>query len=410
MWGKKGKLIAGFLVGGGWILTGFLLQVAVGPVRWESCAYPVSVILLVSFILLLVIAHTFWRKASAASWLYSYQAAVPAIAWVIVAMLVMGVTKQMPYGEDERALWGISNMLSFWPFVLLYAWMTVILGLVTLSHLFPFKLKNIPFLLNHLGLFLVLIGATLGSADIRKLTMNVRVDFPEWQAMDEAGRMYELPLTITLKKFTIDEYPPKLVLVSNKEGQGFSRKPSVSLSLDNRVKKGKLLHWTVSVKKVLPMATKTSSSNDDSYLESSSKGATSAVQVVVVDSIHHVTKEGWVSCGNYLFPDKVLPLDSLYSLAMPTREPKRFSSEVEIKTPSGNKLEAEIEVNKPYKIGLWNIYQYGYDEELGRWSDVSVLQLVKDPWLPVVYVGIGMMIAGALCLFACPKKRKESHS
>jgi len=56
-------------------------------------------------------------------------------------------------------------------------------------------------------------------------------------------------------------------------------------------------------------------------------------------------------------------------------------------------------VNKPAKVKGWEIYQVGYDDQLGRWSDTSVIEFVRDPWLPFVYTGIFMMIAGAITLF-----------
>ena len=36
---------------------------------------------------------------------------------------------------------------------------------------------------------------------------------------------------------------------------------------------------------------------------------------------------------------------------------------------------------------------------MGKWSNLSVLELVKDPWLPLIYIGIFMMIAGAFYMF-----------
>ena len=56
-------------------------------------------------------------------------------------------------------------------------------------------------------------------------------------------------------------------------------------------------------------------------------------------------------------------------------------------------------MNKPLNVDGWKIYQLSYDEALGRWSDVSIFELVKDPWLPAVYCGIALMLAGAVLLF-----------
>ena len=63
-------------------------------------------------------------------------------------------------------------------------------------------------------------------------------------------------------------------------------------------------------------------------------------------------------------------------------------------------------MNKPLSIAGWKIYQLSYDETKGKWSRMSVFELVRDPWLPIVYTGILMMIAGAIGLFlSAPVKR-----
>mgnify|MGYP002650824887 CR=1 FL=1 len=110
-------------------------------------------------------------------------------------------------------------------------------------------------------------------------------------------------------------------------------------------------------------------------------------------------KEGWVSCGSFIFPYKALCLDSQTSLIMPEREPQRFASTVKVYTEDGKQVEDTIAVNHPLNVAGWNIYQLSYDDTKGRWSDISVFELVRDPWLPAVYTGIVMMMLGAVCLF-----------
>ena len=88
--------------------------------------------------------------------------------------------------------------------------------------------------------------------------------------------------------------------------------------------------------------------------------------------------------------------------------PKRFASEVKVTGKSGKEIAAVIEVNKPLKVDLWKMYQYDYDSEAGTESRISVLQLVKDPWLPLVYAGIFMMLAGALLLMVVGFRKEET--
>jgi ABC-type transport system involved in cytochrome c biogenesis permease subunit len=143
-------------------------------------------------------------------------------------------------------------------------------------------------MLNHLGLFIALTTATLGSADMQRVKMICGVGEPEWRVFDKDGAIKEMPIAIELKKFIMDTY-------------------------DN--------------------------------------GA-----------------------------------------------PKRFASEIQILTKSGKNIETIVDVNKPYEVDGWKIYQYGYDTQMGAQSQISIFELVRDPWLPWVYVGFYMMLAGAVLL------------
>lgn len=271
---------------------GLLLQVVLGPVQWDLLAWPVNIILLVLFLVMLGIMYALRRKVYLFEWMMHLGAAVPALCYALGLTIIMGFGKQM---------------LNFWPFVLSYVWLTVIAGLASINHLLRFRLKEIPFLLNHLGLFVALIGGTLGSPDKQELLMTVNEGETEWRAETEIGGIVEPGIAIELHDFIMEEYPLQ---------------PGARM-----------------------------------------------------------------------------------------RMPKRFASEVTVYTQSGGRIiNTVIDVNKPLKVEGWKIYQYGYDEQAGTESQVSILQLVKDPWIVVVYIGIYMMLAGAMLLFffmAPRPKRKE---
>ena len=97
-----------------------------------------------------------------------------------------------------------------------------------------------------------------------------------------------------------------------------------------------------------------------------------------------------------------------YPSLCPEREPQRYLSRVELMTEAGLHAFADIEVNRPLSVEGWKIYQLSYDTSMGRWSETSVLELVRDPWLPFVYVGLGMMMLGAVFMFLSLQRRKET--
>ena len=141
------------------------------------------------------------RWVYAFRFLSTYHAAVPALLFAVAITVIMGLTRQSVNGA-----W-IYNMLSFWPFVLVYVYITVILSQVIIHHILHFQWRrDIPFLLNHLGLFIAITTATLGNADMQRLKMITAIGEPEWRALGDGGVVKELPLAIELKRFIMEEY------------------------------------------------------------------------------------------------------------------------------------------------------------------------------------------------------------
>ena len=292
MWTKPWTFKEGFLIGGGLIFAGLALELSVGPVMWDAFAWPANGIILAGFLALIALIFILGKRVYAFQFVSTYQAAIPALVYAVVLTIIMGLTRQLKDGT-----W-LNNMLAFWPFVLIYVYMAVILGVIILRrlmHLSSWK-RDVPFLLNHLGLFVALTTATLGNADMQRVKMITTVGEPEWRAMTQEGAVKEMPIAIELKKFIMETY-------------------------DNG-------------------------------------------------------------------------------------SPKRFASEIQILTKTGKNIETTVDVNKPYEVDGWKIYQYGYDTQMGAESQISILELVSDPWLPLVYTGIYMMLAGAVCMFVIGGRRR----
>lgn len=200
------------------------------------------------------------------------------------------------------------------------------------------------------------------------------------------------------------------MLINNETGEALPSKKPEKLLIEDNFHTGRLLDWEIGIEKKIPLAASVATQDTLNFVEFHSMGATYAVYLKAVNNKTGQQREGWVSCGSFMFPYKAIRLDDQTSLVMPEREPRRFASEVKVYTESGRRDSATIEVNKPFELEGWKIYQLSYDESKGRWSDISVFELVRDPWLPVVYTGIWMMIAGAVCLFALSQKRKEDNT
>ena len=409
MFDEVWKMKEGFVFGAGLILVGLALQFSVGPIHWSDFAFPINLIFLIVFLLILVLAYWLRRRVRLFSFLLTAEAAVPTLIYAATLTVVMGLTRQVSAHERAIDPIGLTQMLSFWPFVLVYLLLATIVGLITLRQILHFRLRELPSLLSHVGLFLVIVTATLGSADMERVKLTATTDMPEWRATHEQG-FVELPLAIQLEKFTIDEYPPKLLIINSQTGKSVPAKnPEIAL-IDKHFREGNILKWRIRVLKNLPLAAPVVTSDTTKYVEWQSSGAVTALLVEAQRmkdgrAVGPPTV-GWVTCGSYLFPFQELKLTKQLSLVMARREPERYASRIHVYTESQKNIVATVEVNKPVSVDGWRIYQLSYDEAMGRWSETSTFELVKDPWLPAVYVGIYMLLAGAILTFIVSQKRR----
>ena len=444
MWNKPYTLKEGTAIVAGLLVTGGLLQVTLGPLEWGLFAWPANFITLILFVFLLIVAYLLRKRSYFCLFMSTMQAAIPAIAAAAILTLIMGVTKQVAEGKRPMDPLGLTKMLSFWPFILVYVWMTAILGEVTINQIARFSWRRFPTLVSHVGLFLILTCGTLGSADMLRVKMYCETGQPEWRGLDAFNNVHQLPVAIQLEKFTIDEYPPKLMLI-DKTGRPLPQDKPENLLVDNGMKSGQLLDCKIDILKRIDNAVPVMLSkmigkmpegmmgnirmdslgqarNKDGYIASDASGSACALLVRVTRGVNangssdtNLIKgqkqvvTGWITSGSYLFPYQALRLKDGRMLAMPNREPRRFASLVNIYTQSGQNIQTEIEVNKPFTIEGWKIYQLSYNEQMGKWSNLSVFELVTDPWLPVVYIGIFMLLIGAVGMFLTASRKKEAE-
>lgn len=414
IWEKPWGYTEGFIVAAGIAFAGLLLQFSLGNIQPTDFGYPVNIIIGALFVVGLLCCHFVLKDNHVVRWLSSVRSTLPALSAMLLFIVILGLTPQFSISEPQGHLpdnffgrMGWYRMTTSWAFVFLCFYTLTILGFSTLRKTRERQSWRLTgFYLNHIGLFLALLGGLLGSGDMQRLTMTVAQGTVEWRAQDALGTVHELPIAIELDTFKIEEYPPKLVIIDNHSGKILPANRPESYMFESVGKTAQLAGHTIEILEYIAQAAVVRDSAHTSVVPMPMDGAATALKVRVTAPSLQEPAEGWVSNGSYLFPYQVLYIDENTSVAMPVQEVKKYTSQVTVFTEGGHTKKAEIEVNKPLSIEDWIIYQYSYDETMGKYSKTSVFELVRDPWLKVVYAGIFMLLAGAVFMFVVgPKKR-----
>lgn len=408
LWSPPWSFAESIIVVTGLVLSGFALQLFLGYFDFSILAWPVNIISGGALVVLLLLI-SFGSKSKLYQWLSGVPFTISLLSALMLLTIVMGLTPQqtgsLPEKKTVLDLLGFTRMTTSWPFVIIYLFTLVALGTVIIKRLKVFRWKDYAFHLNHIGLWIFLFAAGLGHADMRRYVMYVQedTDFPEWRVYSDKGDVLELPVAIRLKDFILEEYTPSLAVVDRKTGKAIPEGEPAYFHIDAKQSGGSLQGWDIRVEKYLGDALRM---NNEAYQPITMPGSCPAALVTATEKATGKVKKGWISCGNFAQPDQPLQLSARYSLEMTRPEPKRFASDIEVFTKAGASIGYILEVNKPLKIEDWTIYQYGYDNNMGKASNYSSFELVYDPWLNIVYAGMGLFAVGSLCLFWLGRKKK----
>jgi heme/copper-type cytochrome/quinol oxidase subunit 4 len=397
------KYREGFILALILVLAGFLIEIATPRQGISIPSFPFNMYAGMAFITTIVFLHFFYRDDQFVRWLSTMPAATSSILLITLLTILMGVFNQTdPEAEGIFAALGLTHMKNSWVFLLAQLYVLSSLGLVTLRRSIPLKKKNIGFILNHAGLWIVIATASLGTGDLQRLRMELHKGEPVWYAFDGSSHVRQLPFALELVNFDIEEYPPQLAIVDSHTGllSDPSQKPLPHIAAG---KKTRLLEWEIEVFEFLPMAIY----REGEFIHSDEVGAPPVARVKAVNVTSGESHEKWITCGSFMYDAEYIWLDGRNVLIMTTPEPRRYQSHVIARTLRHEPRELFIEVNKPPKIEGWRLYQMSYNQAMGKWSHLSVLEIVRDPWLPLVYAGFIMLFAGAAYIFWIGKELKE---
>jgi len=378
------------------ITAGFLLQWFTQPVL--SMSFPLNLYFIIVLILFILLLRIFASKTYIYRWLTSIFTSLAAILVFFFFLLLMGIIPQKPSYNWLDTL-GLTSITSSFPFILTYFFLLINLGLVVSKRITRrWSLRNIAFILNHLGLWLVLL-AGVGAYDFIRLDMICKMNTPIWYGYDEKGKLIELPFALELKQFDIEYFLPQVKLI-RKDGTGKNGIKVLKQAEIDTTRAFKVGKYQLRVKKYLPYSWWW----NDSVFSMKSPGyvASALIEINCKDS----TFESWLAYPGTMQKGKMVEFNDGTFLVMDAPIVNKYKSNVTVYSKNEEKFNTNIEVNKPLDVMGWKLYQKDYHKELGEYSDYSIIEANKDEWLWVVYIGIFMMLAGALLLIWTGNKKE----
>ena len=384
------------------VTTGFIIQFASSGNGIAMPQLPFNAIELLLLAVIVLSTGLAFRNTPAVKWLGGIPLGLCLILAIAVLSLIGGVIPQQTAAKSSLpASLGLNQIFSSWPFAVTVLLFLANLGISLSWKLIPLKLQNIQFILFHAGFWIALSCAIVGSSDLQRLVVPINVGKANNLGYTmESDTPQQLPFSIFLHGFSLEEYPPQLLLYDPHNDKLLMNKSQAILE----VRKGTTATWQgieVLVLDYLPYALP-----GNEGVPQPAERATGIPFAKVRIKTASAMREAWISTGSPLLKPAAAQLDGFYLIMVPG-SPKSFRSAVTVQDEKGHETMANLEVNHPVNFMGWKLYQMGYDEKAGRWSKLSLIEVIHDPWLPGVYLGFFMIMAANILFFWNGIKRKE---
>ncbi|HOF89456.1 MAG TPA: hypothetical protein PLZ36_15350, partial [Armatimonadota bacterium] len=285
-----------FLLQGGILFVAFCVEFVLHR-RGISPVIPVPMnwILPGAFVLGAMAVSAIGRGDRVIRWLSGVQFAVAGITLYTLLGLA-GILIAQGHTHDPLSEWGLRDLFTSLPF--LAASLLIMLNLVmVIGRRFAAPRPGfIGFMLNHLGLLLVMGGMIAGSAQLRKPSFALFTNQTISSISDDERKLtHRLGGSVTLDRFNIDYYPAKTSLFAIDMPAMMHGKADFHVADQALVTKGHVFTaygMTVTVQEYLPSAFLT---EDGAWRESPHHGLAAAK--VAYATAGGVTGMGWVAEG-----------------------------------------------------------------------------------------------------------------
>ncbi|MEA3450834.1 MAG: cytochrome c biogenesis protein ResB, partial [Bacteroidota bacterium] len=329
--------------------------------------WPFNIIILFVFVLYIILLHFFW-KSEIKTWLSSISATITAIGAYAFLVILMGFIPQIDQTAPNWVkLTGLSHINRSWEFLFLSIYMLLILGLVILRRVRKLNFRNVAFLLNHLGIFVVISAASVSTGDLQRLTLPIAEGQTSNYAYKDKNTLVEIPFSVELVDFNVEYYVPELI-VFNPHSRLILNDASVDYSIEDK-KEIEFKEWKFTVVKYYSNAIR----QDSTFIQNND---TAISEFAVLIEIRHQNdvKEAWISSGNYLIPALSTHVTDDLAISLSLPQDKKYVSTINLISDAKELKNVKILVNFPFKFQGYNIYQQGFDDKNPENVDVSILE------------------------------------
>lgn len=377
--------------------------------------WPFNLVFLLLFAGLIVVTGGAFRQHPLVAWLGGIPLGLSLIIGLVLLSFVGGVLPQdtivngvlrnehYPQGSLLANL-RFNGMFSSWPFAFVTLLFLFNLGLSLVWKIIPFRVSNLQFILFHGGFWIALSCGLLGNSQLQRLIIPIYEGKANNEAFDrDSEKAIRLPFSIYLKDFQIDQYVPQFALYDPRQDSVVETKSKMIPEISKGVK----AEWPgIGTVTVLDFFQDALPGADGVPVPVAEHKGVPFARVRIEEAGGKVSEQ-WISSGGPHVRPLFVPMGE-YFIVMGEGAPKAFRSEVTMMGGGGRRMSATLEVNKPVEFEGWKLYQVSYDEKAGRWSTLSLVEAIRDPWLPSVYVGFYMIMAGNALFFWKGFKKMEA--
>ncbi len=285
---------------------------------------------------------------------------------------------------------GLSNVYSSWYFILLLVLFSLNLTTCLLNSL-PLRNRTLGSFISHTSILVILLGALIGMFYGQRGNLVINKG-EEASSFIDKNKQINLGFSIRLDDFIYTENidpKEKLLVYSVKNSEDLVAQIPTKIGTASQISN---TGYTIKILRYLPDFTMNVSTKE--IISRSSAPDNPAIEVELRDKAG-TAKKFWVFSR---FPDmhKEIETDFKFVYNWVMRRPKDFISKVTIFKNGKEVISKDIRVNDPLSFFGYTFFQSTYDSQALNWSG---LKIVKDPGVPVIYLGFIMLMLGLALIF-----------